>query len=408
MPRFRYRAKKGLKETVEGVLEGSSRDEVLERLTQQGLFPISIELDKVLRPQRESQERKRRLFSWRVSRKEILLFIQKLATFSRAKVDLLKALTILYNQTDNLRFKDVLLSLSERLKEGKSFSESLQAFPQFFPPLFISIIRAGEASGRLDKALEEINSYLQREDELRSKIKASLAYPLLLLGVGLITIFVLISFVIPKLKILLLGLKKELPLVTRLIIKVSDLSKESWYIFLGVAISGGFILYWQRRNPLLLRFNSALKRKIPIIGRIIYNQEISRLSKSLSLLLRSGVSALASLKITSSGIQDISLKREMEKVWEGISQGKTLYESMSLYTSLPSFFVKLVEIGEESGRLDEILEEAGNSYARQIEQDIKVVTSLVEPLLILGLGLILGSIILSILLPIFQLTRALK
>ena len=405
MPKFLYKAKKSLDQDLEGTIEAENQDEALNKLVEQGLFPISLE-PQIILPEKIAP-RQKTLFIFRkgITSGDILVFTQKLSTLIRAKVDLLSALRILYEQTEHTRFKEIILAIHNATKEGKAFSESLEKFPNVFPSLYINIIKAGEASGRLDSALEQISEFLSRQQNLKTRVSVALAYPILLVLVGLVSIFVLINFVIPRLKPIFEGLGRELPLITKIILKVSMLSGKIWWIVLGVIAFLILILYHQKGGPFFNHLIRKLKTNLPILKRLAKNQELDLFSRSLSLLLKSGVIALTSLEISISGIEDPKLREELKRVCQDVASGQAISKSMKNLTGLPNFFTKMVAVGEESGRLAEVLDEISRSYLQQIEADIAIITSLIEPLLILVLGGILGGIVLSILLPTFQITQ---
>ena len=406
MPTFIYRAKKGVEEVTQGSIEAPTQDEANALLVAQGLFPIAIEPQSPPSAGTPSRKKYASPFSKiRVSSKEILLFTQKLSTLIRAKVELLSALKIIYEQLDRCAFKDVVLQIYNATKQGNTFSDSLAQFPQAFPPLFVNIIKSGEASGRIDFALEQINEFLSREQALAMRVQVALAYPSLLLSVGIVSIMVLMNFVIPKLKPIIESSGKELPLITRAILKFSVVSSKTWMAWLVIAVAVVMFLGYQRGGYFLKMFVLKLRIHLPLIKRLTKNQELAHFSRSLALLLSSGVVALKSLEIASATIENPILKSQLQKAYQQIAQGKSFAKSMEESTSLPPFFVRMVAVGEESGRLGEVLSEIARSYTQTLETDILLISSLLEPLLILFLGLILGTIVLAILLPTFQITQ---
>ena len=405
MAKFVYKAKKGLNDAFEGIIEAANQEEALSRLLQQGLFPTKIEPQITPTDKSVSAKKSSRAFKKRINSSDILIFTQKLATLVRAKVELLSALRILYEQTENLRFKEIILAMYNSTKEGKTFSEALEKFPKLFPFLYVNIIKAGEASGRLEASLDQVSDFLSREQGLKTKITVALAYPVLLILVGLASIFVLINFVIPRLRPILEGLGAELPLITKIILKVSALSSKSWWAFLGIIIFIILVLYRLKGATFFKLLIRKIKMNLPVLKRLTKNQELDYFSRSLCLLLKSGVPALRSLEVSTAGIEDPQLKEELKETYQNIASGQSIAKSMENLTSLPSFFTKMVAVGEESGRLAEVLEEISHSYVQQIEADITLIASLLEPILILVLGLVLGTIVLSILLPIFQITQ---
>lgn len=407
--RFIYKAKKGLSDTVEGVIEADNREEAFNRLLGQELFPVSImDAETGRECPRQNHSRKWLVFGKKIGSREILDLTRKLTTFARAKVELLASLRIIYEQTENAFLKEVILEIYNAVKEGKTFSESLERFPKIFPGLYVNIIKAGEASGRLDVALERISEFMHREENLKTKVAVALAYPGLLLSVGSASILVLMNFVIPKLKPIFEGLGNDLPFITKLVLNISGFSHRTWFWIFGIIAVSVSFLYYQKDNAYFISLWRRIKAGFPIIKRLMKNQELAHFSRSLGLLLNSGVSALRSLEVASLAVDDPKLRRELKAVYQKVAAGESLSKSMSDLTGLPGFFIKMVAVGEESGKLGEILDEITRSYNQQIEVDIMLISSLLEPLLILGLGVVLGAIILSILLPTFQITQAIR
>ena len=413
MAQFAYTAKKGLTETLEGVIEAESQEAAVHRLVEQGLYPIQLEARSGAVPRAAAAEplpAQRSVLPRvvRVGSKELLLFTQKLATLLRAQIDLLAAIRILHDQAPAGTFKALLLNIYQATKEGQTFSESLARFPTVFASLFVSIVKAGEATGKLDVALGQLADSLARDEALKTKVKAALAYPILLLAVGLGSIAILINFVVPKLEHLFLDLGHELPFMTRLILHLSHLSQKS---SLWVALGAGAaltVVIWRRGGAALARLAAEALRRLPVFSRLAGNQEMLQFASSLSLLLRSGVPALRSLQLVAPSLGDPRLRRQMSRVCEQVAVGERLSSSLQTHAALPLFFVKMIAIGEESGRLDEVLGEIARAYLQQIEADITVISSLIEPVMILGLGGVLGTIVLSILLPIFQVTQSVR
>ena len=407
MPKFIYRAKRDLGDAVEGIIEAVNQDEALAKLSEQGLFALKLEPEP--QPHKESAKQNSPFnikikLKKKIGPKDILVFTNKLTTLMRAKVELLSSLKILYEQSENSELKEIILKLYNSTKEGKPFSESLTLFPNIFSHLYINLIRSGEASGRLDNSLEQISEYLYREDNLRTKVSVALAYPVLLLSLGLLSIFVLINFVIPRLAPMFVNLGKDLPLITKIILQVSILSSKFWLVIFAFIALIVFMLY-RKDKTFLKRLIRTLKTSLPILKKLTRNQELAHFSRELALLLRSGVPVLRALEISVATIEDPKLNNGLKNACGEIAQGGSLSKCMQTLTELPSFFVKMIAVGEESGRLPEVLTEISNSYTQQVEADIAIVTSLLEPVPILILGVILGVIVLSILLPTFQITQ---
>ena len=415
MPKFKYKAKKGINEIVEGVISADNDTDALNKLAQQNLFPIEVKLQVAgassaggsLKKDISKTKGLNFLKQDKIRTKDILLFTQKLATLSRAKMELLPSLKVLYDQSDSPAFKNIILKVYNKIKEGEVFSESLQRFPEVFPPLFISIVKAGEATGSMDVALTQLTSFMQTQESLKGKVLGALIYPAILFFIGMISVGVILNFVVPRLKVMFLDFGDKIPIMTKIILRTSDFTVQygSWVILVVAVVA--LILYY-RGAKIFGRFFKWLLRRLPIIKNLLQNQELASFSRSLSLLISRGVTPLQSLEIASLSIRNTRIVRELKEATRMIREGQSISESMGSFKSLPSFFIKMIEIGEESGRLDEVLAEVADSYNNQVESDIAMVTSVLEPVLILSIGVVLGGIVLAILLPIFQITQMIR
>lgn len=403
MAKFVYKAKKGLQETIEGVIEAESRDAAVAKLSAAGLMAVSVEF-KASPPALPAV---RGLSAKRLRLKELNIFTQQLRTLIRSKVELLSSLNILYKQTDNLRLKQIILDLHNTVKDGKTFSDALSRYPNFFPSLFINIIRAGEASGRLDEALSQLSDFLGKEQDLRMKIRTALAYPILMIIVGITTIFVLFSFVIPRLMGIFEDFKIILPLSTRILLRVSNFMQRGWFWIMGFIILIVF-LFRQKKIVGTGRSIDLLKIHLPILGELTRKQAIARFSHTLALLLHSGIPLYQSLSIAIPTLENKIFIQQLEAVHKEILAGSTLANSLKKVAFLPPFIIQMIAIGEEGGRLEEVLLEINSSYTQESEAILKIITALLEPLVILCLGLILGLIIMGMLLPIFQINMLVR
>jgi type II secretory pathway component PulF len=403
MPRFVYKAKKNLTEVTEGSIDAESQADAVSKLSVLGLFPVHIAPESGVAAMPSSRPRQAR--PKRVTQTDVLLFVKKMTTLTRARVEILSGLAIIHEQTENPVFRDVIQQLHAMAREGKSFSEALSRYPEYFSALFVHIIRAGEASGRLDAALEQINDFMSRDAAMRSRIRVALAYPSLLGGVGFLSVFVLMNFVVPRLRPLLEGLGRELPLTTRIVLQTSTLLNRSWPLVLLGVVGLVAACFHPRGKAFLSLALGQVVRRIPVLRQLMTSQQLVQFTRALVLLLKSGVPALTAFELAVPTMEDPRLREGLTKACRAVADGGGIAKSLNLYAQLPDFFVKMIAIGEESGRLVEVLEEILASYSQQIEADIAVVTALLEPLLILVIGVVLGGIVLSILLPTFQITQ---
>ena len=405
--KFSYKAKKGLENIIEGTIEARSQEEALNKLTQQGLFPFFVEPDGAgfVGESSAAAKSKRRLKNKKITNTDTLVFTKKMTTMVRSQVELLTALRIIHEQTEHSRFKEVVFQLYTETKQGKTFSESLAKFPLVFSTLYVNMVKAGEATGALDKSLEQISEFLKRQENLKNKITMALAYPALLLFVGIASILVLINFVVPRLRPMFERAGQDLPLITKFIFKMSEFSHLTMGSLIAAVIIIPLFLKTSQGQRSALKIKDVMFKILPVFRSLQYNQELASFSRSLCLLLQSGVSLLHSLEIVIPLIQRKKLRKALETSYSQVAQGERFAKSIAVFSVLPNFFVKMLLIGEESGRMAEVLDELSYSYIDQVERDISIISSLIEPVLILFLGLILGGIVLAILLPTFQITQ---
>lgn len=408
MPTYTYLAKKNLKESVEGILVADSQDLAVDKLIEMGLAPVRVEplsqgADKTSRIQ-TSQARVRH---GSLNQKDLQLFTSQLKSLMKARVDLLKSLSILYGQADKASLKDLVLDLHNTIKNGATFSSALSKH-KFFPNLYINLIKIGEASGRLDEVLAELDDFLTREQEFKMHIKTAMAYPVLMVSVGICAIFVLFTYVIPKLSAIFTDFDYQLPLATRLLLSVSGFFQVWWWaILLGFT---GFIFIagqWVRTDA-GKRQADWIKLHIPVWSGILLKQALARFCRTLSLLIRSGLPAFQSLQVSIPTLENSILTKELDSLKKEVMEGSSIASSMKKVSFFPSFLVQMVTVGEEGGKLEGVLNEIANIYAEEINARLKVVTSLLEPVIILALGLVLGSIVLAMLLPVLQINMLIK
>ena len=302
--------------------------------------------------------------------------------------------------TINRRFFDG--NIRDQVRDGRPFSESLKKFPDIFSDLYVSMARSGETGGMLDDILARLAGFSEDRERLETKVKSALAYPVLMAGVGLLTIVVLITFVIPKIVAMFEDLGQTLPLPTAVLITISRFFTKYWYILLGVIALLLFILVRIGRTEEGRFAVDRLKLNFPVTGDLIKKAEIARFARTLGTLLQNGVPILEALGVVSSTMQNAALKREVLETYREVRDGKSLSASLSLRERFPVVATNMIAVGEEGGSLEKSLFKVADSYERETDNVIKIMTSLLEPVLILTMGLIVGFIVISMLLPIFQ------
>ena len=400
MRRFAYKAKDSQKQLLEGVLEAETEQEALSHLSQMGYFPLSIRReDESTGGQRESvlPLRFRKL-----RRQEVTFFTRQLADLLEAGLPLLRALTVLQEQTESRRLAEVLSAISALVRDGRSLSEALALYPHVFSNLYVSMVRSGEVGGILPGVLARLAEFAEKEDELRAKIRSALAYPILILLVGIVTIAVLLIFVVPKLLTLFQDMGQVLPLPTRILIGVSQWVAGYWWGIVLVFVLGAVVLQkggLSRGSRLAL---DRVKLSLPIWGPLIQKVEIASFARSLGTLLHHGVPILQAMQVVVQATGNSLLRADLELIGEQLKGGTTLSQGLRGGGHFPSLVVHMVAVGEEAGTLDRSLAKIADTYEREADRMMKLLTSLVEPVMILVMGSLVGFIVVSMLLPIFQ------
>jgi general secretion pathway protein F len=408
MPTYTYLAKKNLKETVEGILVADSQEHAVDKLIEMGLSPVRVVPLVQGAGSSTSFPGAGSFFQGGLTQKDLQVFTSQLKSLMKARVDLLKSLSILYGQADKPRLKNLVLDLHNTIKNGASFSTALAKYPNFFSNLYINLIKIGEASGRLDDVLTELDGFLSREQEFKMHLKTAMAYPTLMLAVGVCAIFVLFSYVIPKLSSIFSDFDYQLPVPTQIMLAVSSFFQSWWWaILLGVVALVVLLVQLSRTAAGRARMDW-VKLRVPIWSGLILKQALARFCRTLSLLIRSGLPAFQSLQVAIPTLENTALVRELDIVKKDVLEGTSMAASMKKVTFFPSFLVQMISVGEEGGKLEGVLAEVANIYTAEIDARLKVITSLLEPVIILVLGLILGAIVMAMLLPILQINLLIK
>lgn len=421
MPRFSYTAKKGPKDRVSGVIEAATLDDAVDELSNQGLIPIHLEeasgsavatalpesrIQKIA-AQARAPRQSIRIFSG-IQSKEITLFGRQLAGLLRAGVPILKSIWIISEQSENPKMKALLTHAQDEIRNGRSLSDVLAVYPKHFPPIYVAMVRTGEDSGTLQEALLRVSEYRQKQEEIFSRVRTAMAYPALMALTGAGTIVFMLTFVIPKLSGLFATMGGALPLPTKILMSLSSVFQQKlFWIAFGLALFGLVALIKSRPVAMKLIWGR-VSLKLPIIKGFVIKSELARLSRTLELLIKSGTPILRAIEITAPVIGNTVLSRSFATIRDEIAGGGSLGKSLHERGDFPLFMTNLIVVGEESGHLDEALSEIALYYERETDEAIKVMTSLLEPLMILVMGLIVGFIVIAMLLPMFELNMMVK
>ncbi|MBU1923868.1 MAG: type II secretion system F family protein [Candidatus Omnitrophica bacterium] len=412
MPIFIYKAKKGPQEIIEGTVEAETKDAAVSKIEQMGYVPIRLNLkeESHIDAAKELSGNKSRhlgLFE-RVSSHDLNVFTEQLATLVKSKVPLFEAINILSSQTENARLKQIVSSISGELKDGRTLSEALSKYPQIFPLLYVNMVRSGESGGVLDETLTRLAKFREEQEEVRANISSALAYPIFIIIVGLITIIILLTFGIPRLVSMFSETKQILPLPTRILISISNAVRNYWYwggLFVALLVSMSKQKQVSEKKKI---FFDKMKLSLPLFGNFNKKAMLAEFTRTFALLLANGVPVLDAIQITIPTINNKVFKLELEKLYNDIIAGMPLSLSMKKSSWFPPFLINMIAVGERGGNLQEVLLEVAVFYEREVRKINKIMTSLLEPAIILVMGLIVGFIVMAMLMPIFEINMGMR
>ncbi len=403
MPTFAYKAKQGPDKAVEGELIAENRAMAVARLERMGYTPLSVE---------EFVGERRPTTTFRVRKvktRDITVLTRQLGGLLRAGVPILRALTTIQQQTENISLRSVVNEISGSVRDGSTFSESLERFPVLFSDLYVNMVRSGESAGMLDEILMRLAEARESDDELRSKVISAIAYPALVLSVGILSVFVILTFFLPRIMHLFEGSTVVLPWPTKVVMAVSTVFANYWGVL--IALIGVAILllgrYFKTETGRMAMDGVLLR--IPVMGAFARDTDIVRFARTLALLVKAGISVDRALTLAGKTLVNGRLRAAvLAAADETVHQGATVAAGFKRRSEIPEFVTNMVAVGEESGRLDDALAEVAAFYQRELERDLRQVTTLLEPALILLVGVVIGFIIFAMLLPIFQIGQAVR
>jgi general secretion pathway protein F len=403
MPTFSFSAFKADGSPVSGVVEADNVQIARQELKKSGLYPR--ELSEL---RRSAEGKVKSFFSKGVALPELSLMTRRLSTLLGSSVPVYEAIATLYEQEAPGELREVLGRVRSRLAEGANLARALAEDSAVFSESYVSMVAAGEASGALDSILDKLADFLEEQEAVRSRILTSLAYPALMVVVGTAVMLFLLAFVIPKIIVIFEQNKATLPLITILLIKTSTLLRKGWWL---LAAAGIGIVYAYRR--LIKREDLRLRRdilllKMPLLGPLLSKLILSRFAKILGLLLASGVPVIKAMEITGEVVVNRHYRKVLQSVREELAEGGSLSTSLRTSGLFPPMLVHMVAVGEKGGTLEEMLTKAGSAFEKEFVASVTRFMSLLEPLMVLAMGVVVGTVVVAVLLPIFQLNQLVR
>ena len=401
MTEFIYKAVTTDGQTVEGSMEGKDEAAVLHGLHQLGYIPIRITSP--------YEKESRLLFPFflgrRVGVKTLLVFTQEFSTLISAGLPLDRSLNILSNLTESSRMREVTKDVLRRIEGGSSLAEALEQYPGVFPRLYVNMVKAGESGGFLEVILSRLTQYIQSTKEIRDHLVSVMLYPIILTFVSLISIVILVTFVIPRFATIFSDMGQAIPLPTQIVLTFSHMATGYWWIGLGLAVMiySGFKMYTKDEER-KWRWDH-FKLKWVVIGDLIKKIEVARFARTLGTLLQSGVSILPAFNLVKEISQNRAISRSIAHVHDRLREGKGISRSLEETGVFPLLAIHMIGVGEETGRLDEMLLKVAQTYEESVQTALKRFVSLLEPLVIVIMGGVVFFIVISILLAIFSINQ---
>ena len=401
---FAYKVRDKAGKMVSGTLEADSQALVVSRLKQMGFSPLLVE------EQKQNLGKKEMHLPWgnRVKGKDLAVFSRQFATMINSGLSLLRALNILADQTENTKLAATVADVRSEIEKGSSLSAAMSKHPKVFKRLYVAMIRAGEIGGVLDSVLLRLAENLEKEVALKQKVKSAMTYPTVVFCMVLMILAGMLMFVVPTFKSLYKDLGGVLPLPTRVLIGLSDAAKKFWYVVVALIGGGAYgIKRWVSTDQGRGVWDS-MKLRAPIFGSLVHKTALSRFSRTLSVLMRSGVPILQSLDIVRETVNNTVMSNALGDVAASVKEGESIARPLERHPVFPAMVVQMIAVGEETGALDTMLAKISDFYDQEVEATVDALTSLIEPVLIAVMGASVGGMVIALYMPMFNIINLIK
>ncbi len=409
MPIYEYLALDETGRKTKGIVNATSTAAARQKLREGNVFPV--ELRETEAKDRETTDRLGTGGSilGKVKAKDVAIMTRQLATLLGAGLPLVPSLSALVTQTTHPQLKKTLAKIREEVNEGKSLTAGMSLFPQIFSPFYINMIKAGEASGAINLVLARLADFSESQQELRTKIRSALAYPMIMFVIGSLVIFFLVTFVVPNITKIFEEMHQTLPAITLFLIFISSFLKSFWWL-LAILLTAGFfaLRYGFLKTERGQYFWDNLRLKLPLIGTLNQKIAVARFSRTLGTLLQSGVPLLPSLEIVANVVNNRLIADAVRKAAKDVEEGQNLSVPLAKSGLFPPIASEMIAVGEQSGNIEVMLNRVADSFEMEVTASIMALTSLLEPVMILGMGLMVGFIVVSVLLPIFEMNQLVR
>ena len=403
MPVYSYKGIDGEGKQFKSSLSAESITDAKSRLRSEGVMLLSITEEKI------QQKNEGSFFSFsfrkRVKVDDLALMTRQFATLLKAKIQVVQSLDALQDQVENETLRLVLSELKQKVNEGASLSKALKCYPKIFNSIYVNMVDAGETSGTLEVVLLRLADFTEAQVRLKNKVMGAMMYPVIMMVVGMILISVIFTFVIPKITKIFISTKKTIPLQTEIAIGISNFLQNYWWVcILGAFFSFWLFKKWSRTEKGMRRWHR-IQLKIPYIGKLIMMISVSRFCSTLATLLNAGVPILVCMKIVRNLVPNVILKAAIEKVSENIAEGKSMAQPLKESEFFPPMVTHMISLGEKSGELLPMLKIIAENYEEQVNTRLEGLTAFLEPIMMVVMGLIVGFVVFSVVVPMLELNR---
>ena len=401
---FEYEAMAKSGKNVRGMIDADTPAAARRKLREQDLYPTKLSQSNAKAAAGAQAPEERGTLTARVSQRDLSLMTRQLAVLTQAGMPLVEALGALMDQTANPRLRKVIFAVRDKVNEGVTLGDALSAHKRIFSELYINMVRAGEQSGALETVLFRIADITERGDRLKRKVTSMLAYPILMALVGLSIVTFMMTLVVPKIVKIFTTQKRELPFITTFMINTSQFIRDWWFLIVGGVI-GVFVLwrFWVSRPEGRMRWDK-IKMRLPLFGPLHVKMISTRFARTLGTMLQSGLTMMNSLDVVKSVLQNKVVEASMDDVKSGVRRGRDLTIPLRETGFCPPMLIHMVELGQRSGEIENMLIKVADTYDEDIEMTVDGIVSLLEPMMILVMGAFVGLLVLSILMPIFDIS----
>ncbi|MCD8299139.1 MAG: type II secretion system inner membrane protein GspF [Opitutae bacterium] len=399
MAKFKYKAIDGTGKQVSGSIEAPNEEQARAKLQQQRLMVSSIS-EEGFSLGKKGGKKKRQGYNKKISNEQLTIFTRQLATLLQAGLPLLRANQILSAQERDPNFKGALENICDNIQSGNSLSDAFSQYPKMFDRLYVNMVKAGEAGGVLDTVLDRLATFQEKAVRIKKKVKSAMVYPVVVLCIAGIIVYVLLTFVVPSFQQMLMSQGGEMPALTQAVMDVGTALREHFLVTIITVVVVVFVIRMLFKSPKVCALRDRVMFKMPKIGTFLQIVAVSRFSRTFGTLMSSGVPILQAMKITTETLNNVVLQEALEKVHDRVRDGDTLAAPLEQTKVFPAMVCSMVQVGEETGQLPEMLNRVADNYDEEVDNAVGALTSIIEPLLIVFLAVVVGTIVIAMFMPI--------